>query len=867
MLRAAEGEFTRTSYRLEWVTDEALDLIRRENNPLCIASITNRVGTHALPTRILTVLDYAIDNDSGMLRLLFELGPFIQVESDFSGEIASWGVESNDCPPEKFVTEYKSGWPRFVEAKSDTLATWRRAVDFATANWDLKNTVFLRPVDSNLEGQEREIQVSVGQGTTFKFEIASYNPHLTDIDIKNKQIQVTASGAIADVGQIPTISRDGIIPIEFKFLEPGKSKIEIHVQPDPQFSTYIPIGFEVKSDPHLDPVGPRLLGSEWATCLDELNQIFSSNTDLQLRVLKTLLNAFPNEPELLLRRGHMHLMRGENHIAIDAFNEVLKIRESARGVAWLLIASLRIGAVRESEKLLQRLNLSESSLFQQIVDAATGLDEQTVMRFADLPGLYLSEDKAIKLVLAMGEAVVSQEAAQKVMSALIDLDELQALTFSKSYLIKNPDWRNLRRDFVLLSDKLNMTEGVNEHAGLILRYRDENPIEIVERVTRLRSKVHPIEMLGILLFNATAFSNGADTDRQSACLDQSLKAAELAFELCDYASADHALQILSQNLRMGDPHSVGFLTAAEQVAFKIQNAREKELEKHETRNLYENFLLQSVSPHLTGKTLVILGGMEDQVLMEHWKLSMGLDHFSWITGTSSIPITHKQLLEYDPAKLVVVSIWSEVVVISPLVQDWLDENQVPICRAFMVPESILHALLRVFAPRSSTAAATNIGKPSEAVDFARENLKHLEINAATDKFVAALDSYPLANAWAKKILRSLVALNDYCNWRSEKRSGGVNFLTWLGHNDSIPPNWISMKESESLENHSAHYQKRVFPVDRSVDASGSIYMESHVKIDFDHPAPRIHFYDASGLEVHKIYVGYIGEHLPTPSGH
>ena len=92
------------------------------------------------------------------------------------------------------------------------------------------------------------------------------------------------------------------------------------------------------------------------------------------------MNAFPNEPELLLRQGQMHLMRGENHVAIDIFNEVLKVRESARGVTWMLIASLRIGAVRESENLLQRLNLSENSLFQQIIDAASGIDEQTVLQ-------------------------------------------------------------------------------------------------------------------------------------------------------------------------------------------------------------------------------------------------------------------------------------------------------------------------------------------------------------------------------------------------------------------------------------------------------------------------------------------------------
>ena len=56
-------------------------------------------------------------------------------------------------------------------------------------------------------------------------------------------------------------------------------------------------------------------------------------------------------------------------------------------------------------------------------------------------------------------------------------------------------------------------------------------------------------------------------------------------------------------------------------------------------------------------------------------------------------------------------------------------------------------------------------------------------------------------------------------------------------------------------------------MDRSVDPSGQKYMEAHIKIDYDHPAPRIHFFDASDQEFGKVLIGYIGPHLPTPSGH
>ena len=867
MLRAAEGEHTRTSYRLDWVTDEALHLLNNETNPLCIASITNRHATHALPSRIMTVLEFSIDNDSGTARFLFEVGPFISVGADFSGEIDSWGMKSSDRPPSKFVSIYQSDWPKFVEAKSDPITPWRRAVEFATTNWDFKNTVFMRPVDSSLEGHEHEIHLTVKQATGYKFEIASYNPHLNLIDLNRKQIQVTASGALADIDPSPSIPRDGIIPIEFRFLEPGTSKIEIHIQPDPQFSTYIPIGLEIESDPNLDPVGPRLLGPEWASCLDELNQIFSKDTDLQLRVLKTLSIAFPNEPEVMLRRGRMHLMRGENHVAIDIFKEVLKVRESARGIAWLLIASLRIGAVRESEDLLQRLNLSEGALFQQIVDAASQIDEQTVMRFVDLPGLYLSEDKAIKLVQALGDAIVSQDAAQRVMSALVQLDEFQALSFSKKCLSRNPDWRSLRRDYVLLADKLQIPEGVSDHAGLILRYEDEEPSEILERINRLGSFVHPVDLLSILLHNAAALAVQDSDDHKLACMDQSLKAAELAFELCDYSTTDYALQLLTKNLRMNDPKSRGYLNAAEQVGMKVFEARKNDTIQSNFEDSYHDYLVQIIEPLMRGKVLILLGGREDSLLTAHWKISMGLDQIVWTSGVSSSPISGKQLLEMDPAKLIVVVSWSDAVLFPDQVQIWLEENNVPICRAFMTTESILHGLVRTLVPIKNDSALLVISKPSEAVALARTSLKNLELNPSIDRSISDLDIYPLAKAWAKKIYRSLVALDNYCEWRSARNVGGVNFLTWLSKNDSIPPNWVSMGESESLENNSVHYRKRIFPVDRSIDSSGSVFMGAHIKIDNDHAAPRIHFYDASGLDIHKIFVGYIGEHLSTPSGH
>jgi hypothetical protein len=244
MLRAVEGEQTRTTYRLNWVTQDALQLLDTETNALCVANLTDRDGAHALPSRMMTVVQHKIDRDTGTLKLILEIGPFIQLENDFIGALSEWRSDSGNYPPQKFVSVYEDQWPKFREAEgSEVLDSWRRAVEFVTTAWDFRNSIFLRPANTKLQGRDKEITISVEQANKYDFEIASYNPHLTDVDLSLKALHVTSSGAIADIDRCPPIDRDGVMSIGMKFLEPGVSKIQINILPDPQFSTYIPIGW------------------------------------------------------------------------------------------------------------------------------------------------------------------------------------------------------------------------------------------------------------------------------------------------------------------------------------------------------------------------------------------------------------------------------------------------------------------------------------------------------------------------------------------------------------------------------------------------------------------------------------------------
>ena len=868
MLRAVEGEQTRTTYRLDWVTPQALTLLRSEVTPLCVASLVDRQGSHALPSRLMTVLEHSIDNDTGNLRLLFEMGPFIALNPDFNGQISTWGTSLDEAPPNKFVTIYDDSWPEYREVKtSESLDSWKRAIYFVTTSWDFKNTVFLRPTDPNLIGSEKSITLSLAQETALDFSVASFNPHLTDVDLGRKQIQVTSRGAIADINACPPIDRDGIMSITGKFLEPGLANLEINVQPDPQFSTYLPLSLTVTADPNSDPVGPRVLGQPWVTCLDQLADSLQTDKNKHLEILNYLADAFPGDPEVLLRRGSLYLSLNKYSMASDEFRKVLKIRESSRAVTWLLIAALKSGDVREAESLLNRLNLSEQNLFNQIVESASSVTEDTALRFIDAPGMSMGEDKAVKLIYALSKAVKTHEGARKVTASMADVDQTQAVIYARRLIEEHPDWRALRKDYVELAHETGLSDGVNEQVEILLRYEDESPKEIVDRVNRLGNLLHPVRLLGTLIFNSTAFFALQTTEATVAGLELSTQAADLALRVGDFATLDFAVQQVMANVENGNTTHMGYLSAVEQIALRASKSHNENTSSIDKSESYIDYFLQKLSNETSKKTLVVIGGSSNFRYLEHWKQQLKLKDFKWIPGSPTAVKESECLLELDPENLIVVTVWSDAIQLSNSVLSWLEKYDVQIGRAFSGSESILYAVSTLLKLDEISPIDISFQRCVEAFNLAKTEFKFLEFNPGINEVIKELDEYPLARPWARKIWRSLDALNQYAAWRASQSGSATAFIAWLTQSGLIPPNWVSMKESESLAAQSQYYQVRVFPVDKSVDPSGKIFMEPHIKIDFDHPAPRIHFFDASAGVTKKIFIGYIGPHLPTPSGH
>ncbi|RSM44165.1 hypothetical protein DMB66_52545 [Actinoplanes sp. ATCC 53533] len=154
----------------------------------------------------------------------------------------------------------------------------------------------------------------------------------------------------------------------------------------------------------------------------------------------------------------------------------------------------------------------------------------------------------------------------------------------------------------------------------------------------------------------------------------------------------------------------------------------------------------------------------------------------------------------------------------------------------------------------------------EVLDFASARLPNLEIGATSDA-AAGLDVHPRAEHWAFKIWKALAALNSYAEARKSGQWSN-SFLAWCleppSGGKAVPATWAAMSESETTNTMPKLREARTFTVPRAVIPAGRLYMPAHVKIQQGGtPCPRIHFHDDTGGATGQVYVGYVGDHLPT----
>lgn len=129
-----------------------------------------------------------------------------------------------------------------------------------------------------------------------------------------------------------------------------------------------------------------------------------------------------------------------------------------------------------------------------------------------------------------------------------------------------------------------------------------------------------------------------------------------------------------------------------------------------------------------------------------------------------------------------------------------------------------------------------------------------------------LDEYDPLGAWAGKCWEALLALDDYARLTvTERWSGNVERYLSYGPDGcrGFPANRYARDESADVQQNPKFRTPRTLPVPTSVDSSGKLFMGAHFKIaQFGLISPRMHYYDDTA-RTERIYVGYIGRHLPT----
>ncbi|MEY3691444.1 MAG: hypothetical protein RJB57_1100, partial [Actinomycetota bacterium] len=427
MLRAVPGEYTRTAYRFQWIDPEVLSLIDSGEGFRAVSFLVDKDLEHALPTRTMTLVEPPIKDDQiGVYRFVFQLGPYLSIPTDFDTRLSTWESSEGTTPPDTFVAPLRPEWLETNEIGfGQSVDTWKRSIDFLTSKWDrptFENTVFFRPHKGMSDGRPEGpiTRARQSEGTTFTF--FSYNPHLSDDALSSRRLHASIGGVMGDIQLPPRLPRDGFIDLEVNFLESGRASVQVEVQPDPQFSAYVPLVVEVETNDKVDPSGPRILGPEWTRFLDDVVRGSEGDRSRAEDLLSRLSSVFPGDPELMVQRGRLHLLEQRHAAARDEFTKALALRNDSRAVWWSLLAALFLNQQGDAENLLDRVDLSSSEansvLFEEIVAAMAHIPDQTVEWFAELPGMVMSEDKSARLLLAMADRNRGETATAAIVRSL-----------------------------------------------------------------------------------------------------------------------------------------------------------------------------------------------------------------------------------------------------------------------------------------------------------------------------------------------------------------------------------------------------------------------------------------------------------------
>jgi hypothetical protein len=144
-------------------------------------------------------------------------------------------------------------------------------------------------------------------------------------------------------------------------------------------------------------------------------------------------------------------------------------------------------------------------------------------------------------------------------------------------------------------------------------------------------------------------------------------------------------------------------------------------------------------------------------------------------------------------------------------------------------------------------------------------LGHVQFTGDSDRAVD-LDSKDTLGNWAAKTWNALLVLEDYAAAKADGR-WDRDVHGFLENTPDGCHEWSrrnhARDESAEVRNNRVFRRVRVLPVPTSVDPTGKTFMGAHFKIaKFAMVSPRMHYHDDTA-QSGRIFVGYIGRHLPN----
>lgn len=172
-------------------------------------------------------------------------------------------------------------------------------------------------------------------------------------------------------------------------------------------------------------------------------------------------------------------------------------------------------------------------------------------------------------------------------------------------------------------------------------------------------------------------------------------------------------------------------------------------------------------------------------------------------------------------------------------------------------EAYVPADEQTILPTSFAELLDNI-KTTPRVDFTGDVDRALE-----------LDNRPSASSWAQTAWQTVLAMNDYAEASVAGRFSG-SFIAWCKNpppgERAISAGKVAPDESDSVKHDPRMRSARLFPVPSEIDPTGKAFMAAHVRLGGGGgmSAPRMHYFDCV-KRTGRVYVGYLGTHLPVKS--